>query len=58
MPPFYRTINEEGPDHAKEFTVEVIVAGSIIGVGRGRSKRMAEMEAARMALEGFSPDSQ
>jgi len=58
VPPFYRTIKEEGPDHAKEFTVEVIVAGSIIGTGRGKSKRMAEMEAARMALEDFPPDSQ
>ena len=57
MPPLYRKIKEEGPDHAKEFTVEVIVAGSVIGTGRGRSKRMAEMEAARVALESFSSDS-
>ena len=57
-PPLYRKIKEEGPDHAKEFTVEVIVAGSVIGTGRGRSKRMAEMEAARVALESFSSDSQ
>ncbi len=58
VPPLYRTIKEEGPDHAKEFTVEVIVAGSVIGTGRGKSKRLAEMEAARVALESFSPDSQ
>lgn len=51
--PVYRTIREEGPDHAKEFTVEVIVNGSVIGVGRGKSKRMAEMEAARVAVEGL-----
>ena len=57
VPPFYRTIKEVGPDHAKVFTVEVIVAGSVIGSGRGRSKRMAEMEAARVALESFSSDS-
>ena len=56
VPPLYRTIKEEGPDHAKKFTVEVIVADSVIGVGRGRSKRMAEMEAARVALEGFSQE--
>lgn len=51
--PVYRTIKEEGPDHAKEFTVEVIVYGSVISVGRGKSKRIAEMEAARSALEGL-----
>jgi len=53
--PVYRTIKEEGPDHAKEFTVEVIVSGSVIGVGRGKSKRIAEMEAAKTALEGLLP---
>ena len=42
----------------QQLTVEVIVAGSVVGVGRGRSKRMAEMEAAKVALEGFLPDSQ
>ena len=54
--PVYRTIKEEGPDHAKEFTVEVIVNGSVLGVGRGNSKRRAEMEAARVALQGWSSD--
>jgi ribonuclease III len=58
VPPLYRTIKEEGPDHDKEFTVEVIVNGSVIGTGRGKSKRMAEMDAARVALESFSRDSQ
>ena len=53
--PVYRTIKEEGPDHAKQFTVEVIVSGSVIGVGRGTSKRIAEMEAAKAALVGLSP---
>jgi ribonuclease-3 len=53
--PVYRTIKEEGPDHAKEFTIEVIVNGSVIGAGRGKSKRIAEMEAAKTALEGLLP---
>ncbi|MFQ5987685.1 MAG: putative dsRNA-binding protein [Dehalococcoidia bacterium] len=43
-----------GPDHAKEFTVEVIVGDSVIGRGHGRSKRMAEKEAARDALQGLT----
>ncbi len=51
--PVYCTIKEEGPDHAKEFTVEVIVNGSVLGVGRGKSKRIAEVEAARIALQGW-----
>lgn len=49
--PSYRTIKAVGPDHAKEFTVEVEVDGEIVGSGRGRSKRQAESEAARAALE-------
>ncbi len=54
--PIYRTIKEVGPDHAKEFTVEVIVGGSVIGKGHGKSKRVAEMEAARDALEGLAQE--
>ena len=51
--PIYRTIKEDGPDHAKEFTIEVIVDGRIIATGRGNSKRQAETEAARTALESI-----
>jgi ribonuclease-3 len=51
--PIYRTIKEDGPDHAKEFTIEVIVDGKTIASGRGKSKRQAETEAARTALEGM-----
>ena len=54
MTPVYRTIEEVGPDHAKVFTVEVLAGGSILGQGRGPSKRAAEMEAAREALESLS----
>jgi ribonuclease-3 len=51
--PIYRTINEDGPEHAKEFTVEVIVDGRMVAIGRGKSKRQAETEAARTALESM-----
>ena len=44
-------IAESGPDHAKEFQATAIVAGQRISVGRGRSKREAEQEAARLAYE-------
>jgi len=51
----YRVVAEEGPDHARVFTVEVLVDGRVAGRGRGRSKEAAEQEAARIALEELSP---
>ena len=49
--PVYRLIAEEGPDHDKTFTVEVIVGDSVLGRGAGKSKKQAEAAAARLALE-------
>nr|MBC7245857.1 ribonuclease III [Chloroflexota bacterium] len=49
--PSYRTVREEGPDHAKQFTVEVIIGGQVRGQGTGRSKQAAEQAAAQAALE-------
>ena len=46
--PQYR-VREQGPDHAKEFTATVLVAGSEYGSGEGRSKKEAEQQAAREA---------
>lgn len=54
--PIYRTIKAVGPDHAKEFTVEVSIVGSVIARGRGKSKRQAETEAARAALETMAQE--
>lgn len=48
--PYYRTIAEAGPDHAKEFTVEVRIGSQVYGVGRGRSKQSAAQSAAEEAL--------
>ena len=47
----YNLIKEEGPDHAKVFTVEVECNKEKLAVGIGNSKKKAEMEAARKALE-------
>jgi ribonuclease-3 len=47
--PEYR-VAEEGPDHQKEFTATVYVAGHKRGVGVGRSKKEAEQQAAREAF--------
>ena len=48
--PEYR-VTDTGPDHAKEFTAEVLVGGQVLGVGHGRSKKFAEQEAAAQAYE-------
>lgn len=51
--PVYQVTASSGPDHAREFTIQVLVAGEVRGEGQGASKRAAEMEAARQALVGF-----
>jgi ribonuclease III len=48
--PVYQIIDEVGPDHAKTFTAQVLVAGRVAGQGTGASKRLAEQAAARVAL--------
>ena len=49
--PTYRVVSSEGPSHDPTFRVEVLVEGEVRGVGEGPSKRAAEREAARNALE-------
>ncbi len=49
--PRYVTIAENGPDHAKEFTVQVTIGGVAYGQGTGRSKQQAAQAAAQAALE-------
>ena len=49
--PAYKVLEEVGPAHAKTFKVGVYVDGKILGVGRGKSKQIAEESAAKVALE-------
>ena len=49
--PVYRVSQESGPDHDKRFTVEVLIDGQVAGLGTGRSKKAAELDAARSVLE-------
>lgn len=49
--PVYRIRSEMGPDHSKQFMVEVMVGRRTLGTGRGRNKKEAEQAAARDALE-------
>lgn len=53
--PVYRTVAERGPDHAKEFTVEVLIGEEVYGRGIGPSKQIAEQEAAKAALQKIRP---
>jgi ribonuclease-3 len=48
--PSYRLVNQEGPSHNREFTVEVLLGDQVAGRGQGRNKQTAEQEAARAAL--------
>lgn len=52
--PKYRVVAEVGPDHDKEFTIEVSVEGKVLGQGRGKSKSAAEQEAAEAGLVNYS----
>ena len=47
----YGLTGESGPDHSKQFVVEVHLNSNVIGTGRGRSKKEAEQQAAREALK-------
>jgi ribonuclease-3 len=50
------TFDATGPDHARHFTVTVSADGHELGVGTGRSKKQAEQQAARVALETLGDD--
>jgi ribonuclease-3 len=49
--PRYVTVRESGPDHQKLFEVELSIQGEVVGMGSGRSKKEAEQQAAKRALE-------
>lgn len=49
----YRMAGEHGPDHNKSFTAEVLLNGTVIGSGEGRSKKEAEQAAAGAALHAL-----
>jgi ribonuclease-3 len=49
--PVYRLVEATGPDHSKQFTAEILVDGEVLGKGMGRSKKVAESQAARAAWE-------
>ncbi len=52
----YREVGEEGPPHDRVFTFEVYLNSNLLGVGKGRSKREAEQQAAKQALSFFGEE--
>jgi len=52
--PAYTLVEERGPDHEKEFVVELAVGGRVLGRGVGRSKKLAEQAAAMEALAALT----
>jgi ribonuclease-3 len=49
--PSYEVVGENGPDHDKQFTVQVSVNNQVVGQGTGKSKQLAQQAAASQALE-------
>lgn len=52
----YQLLDEQGPDHAKVFTVEVLRNGVAVGSGSGHSKKLAEQAAAHEAIRRLFPE--
>ena len=52
----YKLTGESGPDHDKHFEVAVLLNGNTVGTGTGSSKKRAEQDAARAAMEQLFPN--
>ena len=52
----YALVGQSGPDHDKQFDVEVSLNGTVVGCGSGSSKKRAEQNAACAAIEQLFPD--
>jgi ribonuclease-3 len=54
-PPEYRLIEESGPPHDRQFRFQILIDETIIGVGQGKSKKIAQQAAAAKALDTLHP---
>lgn len=52
--PVYKVVEETGPDHAKNFVIEVYINNEKMGVGQGSTKKVAEQEAAKQAIKALN----
>ena len=55
LQPVYRMVEEAGPAHARVFTSEVVVDGTVRGSGSGTTIKMSEQAAAQEALASLGP---
>lgn len=53
--PVYEVLEEFGPDHSKMFSIQVLVKGEKMGIGRGSSKKIAQQAAAEEAMKRIGP---
>lgn len=49
--PVYKTVQESGPSHNRTFSIEVYIHGELMGIGHGKSKKEAQQQAAKQAME-------
>lgn len=49
--PRYQTVKEEGPDHDRTFTIQVLIGNETMGIGSGKNKKEAEQAAAELAVQ-------
>ena len=54
----YSVVEVEGPPHDRRFTCAATIDGEQVGLGTGQSKKAAEQEAARQALEGLGVETE
>lgn len=54
MTPSYTLVGSQGPEHQKIFEVEVLLEGKVLAKANGRNKKIAEQNAAKIALEEMS----
>ena len=52
-PPIYKTVSESGPDHKKSYKRACYVGERLLGVGEGKNQKLADAEAAKVALEAL-----
>lgn len=54
--PRYLTVATDGPDHARQFTIEAMIGEQSYGSGRGRTKQIAQAQAALVAIERITEE--
>lgn len=54
--PKYKMVKAEGPDHSKIFEIHLYIVNALYGIGHGPSKKSAEQDAAKQALEKLTKE--